>query len=196
VPDAKPPFKYCPSCGEGVYTYTVQKETGVELRCSSCGLSLSLEANAPLKALDCIMITDDDRFFRTLLAELLNERRLTTNVISSESGTSFLAQAAERISQKLPIKLVILDIMMEPIDGIATAFAFRALEKGLKVPTPTPVLFLSAARSDENLKRQVGRCQPALYLNKGLDATPDRLGPRLEKVIAYLLELGRGSTHG
>ncbi len=191
MPEAKLPFKYCPSCGEGVYTYTVQRETGFEVRCSSCGLSLSLESAPPIQALDCIMIADDDRFFRTLLADLLHERGLTTNVIPCESGTTFLTAAAERFRQDLPIRLVILDIIMEPIDGIATAFAFRALEKGLKVAQPTPVLFLSAVRSDDNLTKLIGRCHPALYLNKGSDSTPERLGPRLERVIGYLSEQGR-----
>lgn len=191
MPDKKLPFRYCPSCGEGVYTYTVQREAGVELRCSSCGLSLSLESAPPVQALDCIMIADDDRFFRTLLADLLRERGLTPNVIPCENGTTFLTVAAERFRQELPIKLAILDIMMEPIDGIATAFALRALEKGLKVPQPTPVLFLSAVRSDDNLAKLIGRCHPALYLNKGSDATPERLGPRLERVIGYLSEQER-----
>ena len=191
MPDKKLPFRYCPSCGEGVYTYTVQRETGVELRCSSCGLSLSLESARPVQALDCIMIADDDRFFRTLLADLLRERGLSNNVIPCENGTTFLTVAAERFHESLPIKLAILDIMMEPMDGIATAFALRALESGLKVPNPTPVLFLSAVRSDENLTKLIGRCHPALYLNKGLDTTPERLGPRLERVITYLSEQGR-----
>jgi CheY-like chemotaxis protein len=137
------------------------------------------------------MIADDDRFFRTLLDDLLHERGLTANVVPCESGTTFLAAAAERFRQELPIKLAILDIMMEPIDGIATAFALRALETGLKVPQPTPILFLSAVRSDDNLVRLIGRCHPALYLNKGSDSTPERLGPRLERVIWYLLEQGR-----
>ena len=134
------------------------------------------------------MLTDDDRFFRSLLTDLLRERGLAVEVASYDSGTSFLAAAAERYQQGLPVKLVILDIMMEPLDGIVTALALRAIEKGLKISPPAPVLFLSAYRCDDNMRKLMGRSQPALYLNKGSDATPDRLGSRLEKVIAYLLE--------
>ncbi|MFN3477325.1 MAG: response regulator, partial [Candidatus Methylomirabilales bacterium] len=165
------PFKYCPSCGEEVYTYTVQKEGEIEIRCSACGFPLSLEPGPFSRGLDCIMIADDDRFFRSLLAALLDQRGFTTNIIPCESGPEFLSIAAERFLQGLPIKLAILDIMMYPLDGVATALAFRALEKGLKVAPPTPILFLSAARSDETLRKLIGRCQPALYLNKGSDAT-------------------------
>jgi CheY-like chemotaxis protein/predicted RNA-binding Zn-ribbon protein involved in translation (DUF1610 family) len=189
--DEKLPFKYCPSCGEQVYTYTVRKEGGTEVRCSSCGFPLSLEPGPPFGGLNCIMIADDEHFFLSLLSDLLDQRGLTTNVIPCESGTKFLTVAAERFGQESPISLAILDIIMEPLDGVATALALRALEKGLKVAQPTPILFLSAVRYDESLKRLIGRCQPALYLNKGSDATPAKLGPRLDKVIAYLLEHGR-----
>ncbi|MBI3988259.1 MAG: hypothetical protein HY347_01440, partial [candidate division NC10 bacterium] len=57
---------------------------------------------------------------------------------------------------------------------------------------PTPVLFLSAVRCDDTLRRLIARCQPALYLNKGTDSRPDKLGPRLEKVIGYLLHQDQG----
>lgn len=189
--DTNLPFRYCPGCGEQVYTYTVPKDGAVEVRCSSCGFPLSAEPGHPLGAIDCILIADDDNFFRSLLADLLTERGLTTSAIPCESGATFLTLATERFVQGLPNKVVILDIIMEPLDGIATALALRAVEKGLKVARPTPILFLSAARYNDNLRGLIGRCQPAIYLNKGSDSTPDRLGPRLEKVIAYLLQQGR-----
>ncbi|HSD52071.1 MAG TPA: response regulator [Candidatus Methylomirabilis sp.] len=177
---------YCPSCGEHVPTYTVPRAGGIEIRCAPCGLPLSLEASPPLRGLACIMIADDDRFFRSVLGDILNERGLTTNVISAESGPHFLTLAVERFRQNLPIKLVILDILMEPLDGVATALALRAIEQGLNVPQSTPVLFLSAARLDDATYRQLSQCRPARYLNKGLDATPDKLGPRLDNIIGHL----------
>lgn len=185
------PFRYCPSCGEQVYTYTVMKDEAVEVRCSSCGFPLSVQQSQPLRGVDCILIADDDRFFRSLLTDLLTERGLTAKVVPCESGATFLTMATERLLEGLSNKLAILDIIMEPLDGIATALALRALEKGLKVAHPTPILFLSGARYDDTLKRLIAQCQPALYLNKGSDSTPDRLGPRLEKVIGYLLQQGR-----
>lgn len=189
--DTKAPFRYCPSCGERVYTYTVLKDGKIEIRCSPCGFPVILEQGPPVPRLDCIMIADDDRFVLSFLADLLIERGLTTDVIPSDSGAKFLTLATDRLRQELPIPLAILDIIMEPMDGIVTALALRAVEQGLKVTRPTPILFLSGARYDEALSRFVARCQPALYLNKASDATPDKLGPRLEKVIGYLLGYGR-----
>ena len=177
---------YCPSCGMHVSTYSVPRPAGIEIRCAPCGLPLSLEATPPLRGLACIMIADDDRFFRSVLTDILNERGLTTNVIAAESGPHFLTLAVERFRQNLPIKLAILDVLMQPLDGVATALALRAIEQGLKVPQPTPVLFLSTARLDDATYRLLSQCRPARYLNKGLDATPDRLGPRLDNIIGHL----------
>jgi CheY-like chemotaxis protein len=189
--ETKTPFRYCQSCGEQVYTYyTVVKYGAMEVRCSSCGFALGTEESHPLRSVDCILIADDDRFFRSLLGDLLVERGFTAKVIACESGTTFLTLATERLLQGLPNKVAILDILMEPLDGIATAVAYRAVEKALKVVRPTPLLFLSAVRYNENLKKAISHCQPALYLNKGSDATPDKLGPRLERVLGHLLQQG------
>ncbi len=189
--DTKAPFRYCPSCGERVYTYTVLKEGVVELRCSPCGFPVTLVQGPSIRSLDCIIIADDNRFFLTFLADLLVERGLTENVISCESGAKFLISSTERLHQGLPNPLAILDIIMEPMDGITAAMALRAVEQGVGAARPTPILFLSGARYDETLSRLIAHCQPALYLNKGSDTTPDKLGPRLEKVIGYLLAQGR-----
>jgi hypothetical protein len=42
--------------------------------------------------------------------------------------------------------------------------------------------------SDATLKSIISQHQPALYLNKGSDASPEKLLPRLEQVIAYLIQ--------
>lgn len=180
------PFRYCPSCGERVYTYSVLKEGVIEIRCSPCGFPVSPTQVHSTPRLDCIVIGEDDRLFLSFLADLLIELGLTNTVIPCESGTKFLTLATERLRQDPRGVLVILDIIMEPLDGIVTALALRAVEQALNLVHPTPILFLSAARY-EILSKQISRCQPALYLNKGMDSTPERLGPRLEKVIGYLL---------
>ena len=184
--DANEATHYCPSCGEKVATYTVPRAGGVEIRCAPCGLPLSLEASPPLRGLACIMIADDDMFFRSVLTDLLSERGMATDVIAAESGAHFLTLAVERFRKNLPIKLAILDIIMQPLDGVTTALAFRAMEQGMNITQPTPILFLSAARLEDATYRRLSQCRPARYLNKGLDATPDKLGPRLDNVIGHL----------
>ncbi len=185
-----PRTKYCPGCGEGTAMYSVQLEGGIEIRCAACGFPLDFEPTKPSQETGSIMIADDDRFFRTLLADLLGELGFS-NPILCESGQELLTFATEQFRKGLPIRFAILDIVMIPLDGIATALSLRAVEKGFQ-GRPTPVLFLSAVRSDDTLRRLIARCQPALYLNKGTDSRPEQLGPRLEKVIGYLLHQGQG----
>lgn len=185
--DNKEQRLYCPSCGENVPTYAIPSGGGVEVRCATCGLSLSMDSGPPLRALGAIMVTDDDKFFRYLLSDLLTERGLTGEVITCDSGSQFLTKATERFRQEQPIRLAILDIIMQPLDGVSTALALRAVERGLKIAHPIPLVFLSAARLDDTLTRLLGQCRPAVYLNKGQDATPEKLGPRLDKVIERLL---------
>lgn len=184
------PQGYCPSCGQDVETYSVEKEGAVEVRCGSCSFPIGVmkgKGTSP-QGLPCIMIADDARTFRTLLADVLKDIGLAERVIACESGTEFLSLAVERISKGLPIKLAILDIVMENMDGIATALALRAVEKGLKVAQPIPILFLSSVPSDDTLKNLMREYQPALYLNKGVDSTRDKLGPRLEQLIGHLFQ--------
>ena len=182
---------YCASCGQTVDAYSVEKEGAIEVRCSLCSFPIGVMEGESLRGLACIMITDDDRLFRALLTDVLKERGLAQKVIPCESGAEFLALATERISQNLPIKLAILDIVMAHLDGVATALALRAFERGLKTAQPIPILFLSAVPPDDTLKSIISQHQPALYLNKGSDASPDKLLSRLEQVIAYLIQRER-----
>ena len=185
---------YCPSCGETVSTYAIPSAAGVELRCITCGLSLSMESGPPPRNLGAIMVTDDDKFFRVLLSDLLTHRNLTAEVITCDGGSQFLTRAVERLREQLPIRLAVLDIIMQPLDGVSTALALRAVERAFMAAHPIPFLFLSAARLDDTLTKLLGQCRPAVYLNKGQDATPDKLGPRLDKVIEHLLAQEKAQT--
>jgi len=178
---------YCMSCGEEVPTYRVEVEGGAEIRCAPCGFTLET-ARTPLGAvLECIVLADDELLFRTLLADLLVEQKVAREVVGCESGPALLSECVRRFRAERPISLVILDILMAPMDGSVAALALRALEKGLDRPSPVPILFLSGMRADDSLRQVLQSCGPALYLNKGKDATPPRLAGRLKDLIPHLL---------
>ena len=192
VPDPKRSFRFCPACNEEVYTYTVRAELGPEVRCSSCGFPLAA-ATAPAPAnLSCVLVADDDRLYRTLLRDLLQERRIATTVELCASGAELLSRATARFHDNLPVKLVILDVMMTPLNGPATGMAFRALEKGLGISPAAPILFVSGSPVDEAMKTLLATCAPALFLHKGADKSPEALGRRLEQVMAMLLKAAGG----
>ncbi len=197
TPDPKRSFRFCPACNEEVYTYTVRADLGPEVRCSSCGLPLAA-ASAPAPAqLSCILVADDDRLYRTLLRDLLQGRGMAATVEACAGGAELLARATARFHDQLPVKLVILDLIMAPLNGAATGIAFRALEKGLGVSPPVPILFVSGSPVDDAMKALLAKCAPALFLHKGADKSPEALGRRLEQVMAILLKAaGRGGENG
>jgi CheY-like chemotaxis protein len=197
TPDPKRSFRICPACNEEVYTYTVRTELGPDVRCSACGLPLGAAAAPAPAQLSCILVADDDRLYRTLLGDLLQERRIATTVELCASGSELLSRATARFHDHLPVKLVILDLMMTPLNGAATGIAFRALEKGLGLSPPAPILFVSGSPVDDEMKALLGKCAPALFLHKGADKSPEALGRRLEQVMAMLLKAaGRGGGKG
>ncbi len=186
-------FRFCPSCNEEVYTYTVPAEVGSDIRCSSCGLPLASGAQLTPERLECVLVADDNRFYRTLLRDVLLERGLAATVEIFAGGTELLSRAATRFHDRLPVKLVILDVMMTPLNGPATGMAFRALEKGLGISPAAPILFVSGSPVDEAMKALLGKCAPALFLHKGVDKGSSALGQRLEQVMATLLKAaGKG----
>lgn len=183
--EAKTTVHYCPSCGEEVFTYAVRSDTGLEIRCACCGLPLERRAPQDLPPMECVMLADDEKFIRWILCDLLLDKRLAGSVVPCESGGELLTKFTERLRGHEETQLVILDILMRDLDGVAAAKALRAVERGFAVERPVPILFLSGLRPDTALRRFVASVQPALFLNKAVDVTPDRLAMRLHKMFDY-----------
>lgn len=206
--------QYCLSCGDEVPTYHVEEWGDVEIRCAYCGFTLGKAGTGPKAGTapdvasevtldvapdvthavtpECILLADDDSFFRTLLSDILNGQWVVNEVISYESGAALLTECVRRFRDDRPVTLVILDIVMRPMDGAAAALALRALEQGFNLPAPVPILFVSGVRANESLRQVIQDCAPALYLNKGKDATPPQLARRLEDIIPRLLSVRAG----
>lgn len=187
-----PKSLYCMSCGEDAPTYRVERDKQAEFRCAYCGFLLQEKTGTALEtALKCIVLADDEQLFRSVLGDVLLEERVGEEVIACESGTQLLTECVRRFRENRPISLVILDILMKPIDGSVAALALRSLEKGFDLPTPVPILFVSAVRADESLRRLTESCAPAVYLNKGKDAAPPRIARRIKELIPRLLASAR-----
>ena len=187
-------FQYCHACGEQVLTYPVPANDGVELRCSYCGLPVGRQDPQAEARMECVLLADDEKFLRWLLRDLLVEQHLARTVVACEGGTEMLTRFTERLRVKEPPQLIILDILMRDLDGMAAAKAIRAMERGFGITWPVPILFLSALRPDTALRSFVARLQPALFLNKAVDATPDRLTIRLRKMVEYFSRVRNGAA--
>ncbi len=195
-PGGEAKFQYCAACGEQVVVTAVATEAGVETCCSSCGLTLRLPSPQPAAPMGCVLVADDEKFFRSLLSELLVEQRLAESVVPCVSGAELLTKFSERLRARQDIHLVILDVVMGDLDGVVTARAIRAVERGFGVGQPVPILFLSGVQPDTALRTFVARVQPAFFLNKGVDASAERLAMRLRKMVDYFAGGHRGAAGG
>ena len=189
--------KFCPSCGENVDTYFVDRSGGTENKgkkrgdicCIFCGMIVEdvSSTGSDVTPAKSILISDDSAMVRELVADMLKENGLTKDVIASKDGSDFITLFVKKISEKTPFSLVILDVSMPILNGVNAAISMRAIEKALKMKS-TPVLFFTAQKCDDNFKKVLAYCKPALYVNKGVSSTPDLLASRVSQVITKLLK--------
>jgi len=186
-------IQYCHSCAEQVLTYTARSDDRVDVRCAYCGLPLGRQFPEAEVPIECALLADDEKFSRWVLRDLLVENHLAKTVVPCEGGTQLLTRFTERLRRKEPTQLIVLDILMPDLDGLAAAKAIRAVERGFGITWPVPILFLSALRPDTAIRNFVARVQPALFLNKAVDATPDRLAIQLREMIEYFSRARNGA---
>jgi len=192
--------KFCPSCGENVETYVVDRGGVVgsggavkpgdrkeECCCIYCGMivvDMTPEEIIPAKS---ILVCDDSSMMRELLRDVLVKNKLTKGVVASKDGADFITLFCSHIQGKKPFSLVVLDVAMPILNGINAAISMRAIEKALKIRA-TPILFFTGHKCDENFKKVLSYCKPALYVNKGISSTPDLLSSRIGQVVEQLLK--------
>lgn len=187
--------KFCPSCGEHVDTYSVDRTSGVkgggvgkvDICCIFCGMIVEDTPGEHIIPAESILLSDDSAMVRELITDMLKENGLAKEVVASRDGADFITLFVRKIGEKAPISLAILDVSMPILNGINAAIAMRAIEKALKMK-PIPILFFTAQKCDENFKKVLAYCSPALYVNKGISSTPDLLASRVNQVITKLLK--------
>ena len=195
----KTAMRFCPSCGENVDTYILERmgdsfgEIEEEYCCVHCGIKVYDSCQREIKPADSILVSDDSSMIRGLLHDLLIENNLSKKVVSSRDGSDFITLFSKSISEKLPFSLVVLDVAMPVLNGINAAIAMRAIEKALNM-NPTPILFFTASKCDENFKKVLSYCNPAQYVNKGVSSTPDLLASRIGRVVKYLLKESQNAS--
>ena len=119
-----------------------------------------------------ILIADDDRMLRALLAHKL--KKIPSEVVEASDG-----QQALEILEREPIDLVVLDGMMPVMDGIETLQRIRADEK-LK---DLPVMMLTARRSEKDADVAL-RLGATDYISKPFN--PEDLTIRIARFLASI----------
>lgn len=117
-----------------------------------------------------ILVVDDDRMLRTLVAHKLS--RIGYEVDQAENGQDALDSAAEKIPD-----LIILDGMMPVMDGIECLRNLKSSEKTSDIP----VFMLTARRGEEDVVEAL-RLGAADYLSKPFN--PDELILRIQRFVS------------
>jgi len=102
-----------------------------------------------------VLVVDDERLIRDLLAELLLEAGY--DVANAENG-----RVALTVLESRPVDVILLDLMMPVMDG----FAFRARQLEHPQLALIPVIVLSASF---NVAAQLDLISPASYVSKPFD---------------------------
>ncbi|MBI3805376.1 MAG: response regulator [Nitrospirae bacterium] len=184
--------KFCICCGENVPWNRITRDGNEELTCIYCGFILGAKP-LPASAAKCILTVDDVAFVNDLLKGMLVNKGLADTVITAGNGQEFIGLFNARLADHQPVDLVILDLEMPVMDGIAAARMMRALEGKYQVPR-SPILFFSARKCDDTLKKQLGVFAPASYVNKGTSSGMDGLVERVDQLVTHLLNKQRATA--
>jgi len=186
--------QYCLCCGEDVPTNIVHRDGNTEITCLYCGFVLGIKEKEKGNTAQCILTADDSSLIRNLMTQILKDKKLAKEVLSFEDGLAFLTEFQKRITAKEEVSLAILDLQMPVMDGLKAAMTMRALEKKLNLDKKTQIIFFSARKCDEALKKQLSQCTPAVYFNKG--ETPDATGlaERIDTLVSYILSRKNDKT--
>jgi CheY-like chemotaxis protein len=187
--------KYCLCCGDDVPFNTFRRNERVEVTCAFCGFTLDVqdlfgasEKQGQRPEQDSYaLVTDDSRYTRKIIEDLLKARRFSSNIMSFENGLELISGYSRLLNEKNQIDIAIIDLNMPVMDGLTAARLLRSLEAHNNAKK-TPIVFFSAEKADENLRKQMENLDPANYVNKGSDPDPDKLVARVESLIGYLME--------
>lgn len=74
---------------------------------------------------------------------------------------------------------------MPEMDGLTAVRIIRALEDKNGIER-IPVIFFSAVKATEDLRKQMSILEPANYINKGVSPSPQMLAERVEVLLHFL----------
>lgn len=188
--------KYCLCCDEEVPFSMVERNERREVICAYCGFTLDVQKLWEPQMPDekgYALIADDSQYTRKIIEDLLNEKNFSANVMAFENGLGLISAYSKLLSEKNTVDIAIIDLNMPIMDGLTAARTIRAIEQQNKTKN-MPIVFFSAEKADEVLRKQMESLEPANYVNKGSDPDPDKLATRVEFLISHLMEKYKQKT--
>lgn len=122
-----------------------------------------------------VLIVDDDAMVRLVLRQVL-QHHFKASTLEAETGLAALG-----VLEAVRVDLVVLDMHMPFMDGLATLARIRANDRLADLP----VVMLTAERKDEKVQRSI-QLGVRDYLTKPLKSSQmvDRLGGVLRDIVA------------
>jgi len=177
--------RFCPACGTDVEVGAFFRAGEEVPICNHCGQFLDEPKQAAAQGqLENVLIAEDSELLRTVLKDLFENEGVAKKAVACENGEAFLEQAALAYRTEGRIDLVVLDANMPILDGYRAALAFRAMERGLAIDNPAPILFFTSVEIDDTFRNVLERCAPARYVNKQTSPQPDDLVKRIRQILA------------
>lgn len=177
------------SLGVMIWAYALQGAAwirgGVGLLVQDFQIAFFVVKPQTRRTLECVLTADDSEFTRELLKDLLVKRQLAKTVVAVENGQTCVAEYTKQVTEGQAPDLIVLDLEMPVMDGVSAARILRSVEAKFEKGKAL-ILFFSARKCDEDLKRQLELLAPASYVNKGSDGDPEQLIERIEQLINRL----------
>ncbi len=182
--------RYCLCCGEDVPFSSVERNERRESICAYCGFTLDVQELWDTKKATSdgyAIIAEDSQYTRSIIEGVLKEKNVSNFVRSFENGLMLTTEYSKLLGTKSTVDIAIIDLNMPVMDGLTAARTMRELEKQHNAHA-VPVVFFSAHKADENLRKQMEALKPAFYVNKGSDPDPEKLASRVEYLVGYVIE--------
>ena len=172
--------KYCLCCGEQVPFGTFERNERLETTCAYCGFTLDVqnlwepkkqEPAAAVGTESYALVTDDSTYTRKIIEDILKATKFSTQILSFQNGLELISAYSKMLNEKKTIDISIIDLNMPVMDGLTAARLMRSLETQNSVP-PTPIMFFSAEKADDNLRKQLQNLDACQLCQQGVRPGP------------------------
>jgi CheY-like chemotaxis protein len=186
MPDGGKDKKYCHGCGTMVSVYTMMSAGGEEDRCQVCSSIIMEEApRSDSINLGRIYVVEDTTLLREMIKDIVLVKGLAEEVQACKNGAEFMSYLTRDLIRKNPPSLVMLDVVMPLLNGVNAAVAMRSVERAFG-DSKIPILFFTVRPCDDTFRKILKYCTPAMFINKGQDASPDKMQTRVEAVVSQI----------
>lgn len=133
------------------------------------------------------IVAEDSEFLRVLLKKIILMKSLAQDVITVTNGLELISEFTDIIETGKRPLFAIVDLSMPVMDGLTAVRTIRTIEEKKSIDK-MPVIFFSAIKADEDLKKQLELLRPSNYINKGSSENKEDLAKRIEALIDFISE--------